>query len=98
MLFSIKCGNVEGVSPDQRRLVYLVTSTEAIYSAGLPCVMSDGNAATMITKFGDDPEDLDTEVDWELMQERIWRNSRRIPTGCGAEWLSSSCTKRYRWS
>jgi hypothetical protein len=79
MLFSIKCGNVEGVSPDQRRLVYLVTSTEAIYSAGLACVMSDGNAATMITKFGDDPEDLDMEVDWELMKERIWRNTPEDP-------------------
>src|SRR5687768_8754734 len=36
MLFSIKCGNVDGVSADQRRLAYLVSTTEAIYAAGLP--------------------------------------------------------------
>lgn len=79
MLFSIKCGNVDGVSSDQRRLVYLVSSTEAIYSAGLPCVFSDGNAATMITTFRDDPADLRTEVDWQLMKERIWRNTPEDP-------------------
>lgn len=75
MLFSIKCGNVAGVDPDQRRLVYLVTSTEAMYQAGLECVFTDGNAAVAITEFDDDPGNLDTLVDWAIMKEKYWRNS-----------------------
>jgi hypothetical protein len=42
MLFSIKPGNVLGVSSDQRGIVYLVSSTEAAYAAGLRCVFTDG--------------------------------------------------------
>lgn len=75
MLFSIKCGNVEGVSANQRRLAYLVSSTEAIYAAGLDCVFTDGNAAVYITAFEDDPAKLASHVDWGIMKERIWRNT-----------------------
>jgi hypothetical protein len=60
-------------------LVYLVSSTEAIQSAGLPCVISDGNAATWITDFSEDLADLETMVDWPLMRERIWRNTAEDP-------------------
>ena len=49
MLYSIMCGNVPDGNPDQRRLVYLVSSTEAVYEAGLACVFTDGNAATAFT-------------------------------------------------
>ena len=79
MLFSIKCGNVLGVSPEQHRLIYLVSSTEAIYAASLPCAFSDGNAATAITTFGDDPAALATHIDWALIKERIWRNTPDDP-------------------
>ena len=49
MLYSIQCGNVPGVDPDQRRLIYIVSSTEAAYGAGLRCVFTDGNTATAFT-------------------------------------------------
>lgn len=75
MLYSIKRGNVEGVEPDQRRLVYLVSSTEAMYGAGLDCVFTNGNAAVYITDFDDEPDNLETHVDWAIMEEKYWRNT-----------------------
>lgn len=75
MLFSIKSGNVPGVEPKQGRLVYLVSSTEAMYAAGLECVFTDGNAAVYITTFDDDPANLATLVDWRIMREKYWSNT-----------------------
>lgn len=74
MLFSIQCGNVPGVDPDQRRLVYLTSSTEAAYDAGPACVFTDGNAAAAFTSFHDDPAVLVQVVDWPLMREQYWAN------------------------
>ena len=79
MLFSIKSGNVPGVSPDQRRLIYLVSSTEAAYEAQLGCVFTDGNAATAFTDFEDDPAELDQLVDWPLMRAMYWYNTPEDP-------------------
>ncbi len=75
MLFSIKCGNVQGVDPNQARLVYLVSSTEAMYEAGLKCVFTDGNAAVYITDFDDDPDNIATHVDWAIIREQYWANT-----------------------
>lgn len=75
MLSSIQFGNVPGVSADQRRLVYLVSSTEAAYAAGLACVFTDGNAAKAFTAFHEDAANLSEVVDWPLMQARYWANT-----------------------
>lgn len=77
MLYTITRGNVEGVSPDQRPLVYLVTSTEAVYAAGLACVFTDGNAATAFTTFSADPAELANMVDWPLMRARQWAGTEQ---------------------
>jgi hypothetical protein len=80
MLNAIMRGNVEGVSSDQGRLVYLVTSTEAAYAAGLACVFTDGNAATFhITRFEDDPQKLESHVDFPLMKAKYWFNTEEDP-------------------
>lgn len=75
MLFSIKCGNVQGVDPNQARLVYLVSSTETMYHAGLECVFTDGNAAVHITDFDDDPATMAIHVDRPIMREKYWANT-----------------------
>ena len=54
MMYTIMRGNVEGVSTDLSRLIYFVSSTEAVYDAGLDCVYTDGNAAVLITEFRDE--------------------------------------------
>lgn len=79
MLYSIICGNVEGVSSDQSRLMYFVSSTESVYGAGLDCAFSDGNAAVAITEFDDDPANLQTMVDWDVMRLRYWMNTDEDP-------------------
>jgi hypothetical protein len=79
MLFSIKCGNVPDVSADQRRIIYLVSSTNAAYGAGLDCVFTDGNAATAFTQFHDDPGKLSAVVDWPLMRAIYWANTDDDP-------------------
>lgn len=75
MLFSIKSGNVHGVDSNQARLVYLVSSTEAMYAAGLRCVFTNGNAAVYITDFDDRPANMATHVDWTIMREKYWANT-----------------------
>lgn len=75
MLFRIKSGGVEGVSADQRRIVYLVSWTEAVPDAGASCVFTDGNAAAAFTAFYEDPELLSEVVDWPLMRAHHWANT-----------------------
>lgn len=80
MLYSIMRGNVEGVDSNQRRLVYLVSSTEAMYAAGRECVFSDGNAATFgVTTFEADRQKLASHVDWAVMELRYWANTAEDP-------------------
>lgn len=79
MLFSIKCGNVQDVSSDQRRLVYLASTVERAYAAGLECVFTDGNAAAYFTEFADDPGAMDDHIDWPLMNAKMWNNTSDDP-------------------
>jgi hypothetical protein len=79
MLFSISRGNVADVSPDQRRLAYVIADTEAAYEAELDCVFTDGNAAAAISEFEDDPDRLGEHVDWPLMKQRYWANTDEDP-------------------
>lgn len=74
MLFRIQKGGVDGVSPDPGRLVYLVSSTDAVAQAGHACVFTDGNAAAAFTDFYDDLDVLGDAVDWPLMRARYWSN------------------------
>jgi hypothetical protein len=79
MMYTIMRGNVEGVSTDLGRLIYFVSSTEAVYEAGLSCVYTDGNAAVLITKFCDDPLMLATHVDLPLMKKTMWNSTPEDP-------------------
>jgi len=75
MLFRIQKGGVEGVDSDPARLVYIVSSSEAVAGAGHACVFSDGNAAAAFTDFYDDLNLLADVVDWPLMRARYWSNN-----------------------
>ncbi len=79
MLFRIQHDGVENVSSDPARLVYLVSSTEAVLEAGLACVYTDGNAAAAFTDFHDDPAGIDTVIDWPLMRAKMWANTPEDP-------------------
>lgn len=79
MMYKISRGTVDGVCADLDRLVYLVSSTEIAWEAGLRCVYTDGNAAVVITRFHDDPAMLADYVDFPLMKERYWMSTPEDP-------------------
>lgn len=79
MLFRIQRGGVEDVSSDPARLVYLVSSTDAVIKAGHAYAFTDGNAAAAFTEFDYDAARLDQVVDWPLMRATMWANTPDDP-------------------
>ena len=79
MLFAIHMGNVPTYQKGQGKLVYLLTSVGLITEHGLRFVFTDRNAALGHARYGDDPTDLDSLVDWELMEAPMWRNTETEP-------------------
>ena len=75
MLFIISKGDVPTYSGGQEEIVYLVTSTEKVVEERLPFVFTDRNAALRIAAYGNDLQDLDDYVDWDLMEGRMWNNT-----------------------
>jgi hypothetical protein len=79
MLFRIQRGGVEGVSTDPARLVYVVSSTEAVVEAKCAYAFTDGNASAAFTEFHDDIDLLGDVVDWPLMNATMWANTPEDP-------------------
>ncbi len=75
MMYAIDRGRVPEYTEGSDPLVYLVTTVEELGGRSVHMVFTDGNAATGITEFSDQVADLDTVVDWPLMNERIWRDT-----------------------
>ncbi len=75
MLFRLHREHAVGVGEGQRPLIYVVATTEAMVSAGLQCVFSDGNAAHGLTRFSANLAEMGERVDWELMEAVIWTNT-----------------------
>jgi hypothetical protein len=79
MMFRIQRGGVEDVSSDPSRLVYLVSSTEAVIEARHAYAFTDGNAAAAFTEFHADADRLADVVDWRLMKATMWANTPDDP-------------------
>ena len=75
MLYIISKGDVPTYSGGQDEIVYLVTSTEKVVEERLHFVFTDRNAALRIADYGNDLQDLDDYVDWDLMEGRMWNNT-----------------------
>ena len=75
MLYIISKGDVPTYSGGQDDIVYLVTSTEKVVEERLRFVFTDRNAALRIADYGNDLQDLDDYVDWDLMEGRMWNNT-----------------------
>jgi hypothetical protein len=74
MMSAISYGQVPGYK-NSRQLVYLISSVALVEAAGLRWVCTDGNARTGTTDFFNTRQALESEIDWPLMEERIWRNT-----------------------
>ena len=79
MLYIISKGDVPTYSGGQEEIVYLVTSTEKVVEERLHFVFTDRNAALRIADYGNDLQDLDDYVDWDLMEGRMWNNTADEP-------------------
>lgn len=75
MMYRIWRGGVASYQRGQEKLVYLVSSVEAVVSCGLAWIGSDGNCATSVTNHYNKFEELLQAVDWPLMEEQYWANT-----------------------
>ena len=78
MLYAIKMGNVEGYSAGQTDIIYLVSSAEIIKAAKIGFVFTDGHGIMALSEFYDDLSKL-TEIDWDIMKEKYWRDTYEDP-------------------
>lgn len=75
MMLNLKTGRVDGYAEGQEPLVYCVTTVQAVVSAKLRFVFSDGHGlATPLTAWFDDLTHLD-QVDWAMVNQRYWRDN-----------------------
>ncbi len=79
MLFAIYKNNVPTFSGGQDEIIYLVTSIESILKHRLPFVFTDRNAALAFTNFSNSLNDLNTFIDWDLMEARMWADTPQEP-------------------
>lgn len=80
MLYRIWKGEVE-FGGGQRPIVYLVSSVERLQELGLQFVFSDGHGLAEITRWYDEPDQLD-HLDWTAIQARFWLDTEEDPDRC----------------
>ena len=78
MLYTISRGNVANCMGGQEAVLHLVSSAQAVESAGLQFVFTNGHGIMALTDFFEDLIQLD-EVDWPLMSARLWNDTVTDP-------------------
>jgi hypothetical protein len=73
MMFQLKTGWVQGYDEGQEPLIYFVSSAQAVVSAGIPFVYTDGHCLARFTAWFDNLAELD-QVDWTVVNRRYWRD------------------------
>lgn len=80
MMFVIERGGVPTYTEGCDNIVYLVTTIERLLEyPPLPLVFTDRNAVLDYARFTTDADELDELVDWDLMKQRIWRDTADEP-------------------
>ncbi|WP_280234518.1 type II toxin-antitoxin system toxin DNA ADP-ribosyl transferase DarT [Nocardia cyriacigeorgica] len=79
MLYAINKGRVKGYVDGCDRIVYLVTTTEALRGEGLAVLGTDRHALTAYSRFTRDDRELTAMVDWRLMTEKYWSDTQEDP-------------------
>ncbi len=59
--------------------MFLATTVGTVLDAGLVWVASDGNAATLTTRFSNTPAEVNAMIDWPLMTATRWNNTDDDP-------------------
>ena len=74
MMLQLNTGQVTGYDEDQRPLIYLVTTAQAVQASGSGFVFSDGHGIARFTDWFDDLPELG-EVDWDMVYRRYWADT-----------------------
>lgn len=74
MLYVIHRGGVAGYQGGQAEVVHMVTSIERVVARCSSFVITDGHAATPLSKAYASLAGLDT-VDWSIMAQAMWRDT-----------------------
>ncbi len=74
MMLKLKTGQVVGYNEGQEPLIYLVSTAQAVVSASLSFVFSDGHGLAFFTNWFDDLNHLDA-VDWDVVNRRYWTDT-----------------------
>ncbi|MEX0666087.1 MAG: DUF4433 domain-containing protein [Acidimicrobiia bacterium] len=72
MLYAIIKGQVPEYPDGQDPLIYLESTVERLVAEGMEPLFTDRNAVLDFTKFSASLEELDSLVDWELMEAVYW--------------------------
>ena len=74
MMLRLNTGRVVGYTEDQRPLVYLVSTAQAVQEGGTPFAFTDGHGIAALTDDFDNLAKLD-EVDWSVVYLRYWHST-----------------------
>ncbi len=75
MLYAIHKGSVAGYLGGQDEVVYLVSTVERLGALGLPFVFTDRNAVLQFARFFDDAAEMESVIDWKVMEGRRFDNT-----------------------
>jgi hypothetical protein len=78
MMLQLKTGQVAGYAEGQDPLVYLTSTAQRVRDSEGHFVFSNGHGVATFTDWFDDLKRLD-EVDWDMVDERYWRDSIEDP-------------------
>ena len=74
MLYAVKSGTVAGAAGSQQDIVHLVLDAESLIGAGLPCIHTDGNAASLPLTFFPGISGL-RKLRWDVINDTRWANT-----------------------
>jgi len=74
MMLKLKTGQVTGYSEGQEPLIYLVSTAQAVATAGVEFVFTDGHGLAFFTDHFDRLDRLDA-VDWAMVYQRYWSDN-----------------------
>ena len=97
MLYVISREGVEGYADGERPVIYLCSTAEAVDSAGLRWVFTEGHADMDYTDFFDDLKDLG-KVDWDLMRQRYWHDTNDDPDRTRRRQVEFLVHKFFPWA
>ena len=88
---------VTGCSATQEEIIYLVSSAQTIAAAKAGFVFTDGHAIMQLSEFYDDLGYL-SEIDWNIMKEKYWRDTIEDPDRSRRRQAEFLVFRQFSWT